>query len=357
MFRIMSTTTPCKRSLPGAQETQEVTVLRNTRVRTDDNSTQAETDEYDPPPGFRCVEGHMIPTTCSTERLLLASVYPHPRDSHILFDEGPHTYYVHGVADYTSCTTFIHSFFPHFDQLGTATRMVRRSDFMVSDRYSQYRSLCTDAHGTAHPESVIVQHILRAWEQNAELQSGLGTRMHRAIELFYNGEEHDVFENTHFDCYNAVVQAKGWRPFRTEMVVYDEESKLCGSVDMIFIDSTVDQDIASLWGDARQPGAPPLKVHLADWKRSKKITKHGFGQVGHGPCSDIPNANFYLYTLQLNLYRYMLEKRYNVEVQSMSIVVCHPTNDSYLEFIVDDEQPRIQKMVQSRLQSLAAPCV
>ena len=45
----------------------------------------------------------------------LANLNPHPRDSHISFDEGPHIYTIDGDSDYMSVTTWNHSHFPHFN--------------------------------------------------------------------------------------------------------------------------------------------------------------------------------------------------------------------------------------------------
>ena len=49
------------------------------------------------------------------EPTYLANKNAHPRDSHILFDEGPHIYTIDGDSDYLSVTTWNHSHFPHFD--------------------------------------------------------------------------------------------------------------------------------------------------------------------------------------------------------------------------------------------------
>ena len=44
----------------------------------------------------------------------LAEKNPHPRDSNITFDEGPHIYTINGDSSFTSVTTWNHS---HFEQL------------------------------------------------------------------------------------------------------------------------------------------------------------------------------------------------------------------------------------------------
>jgi len=36
----------------------------------------------------------------------LANLNPHERDSHILFDEGPHVYTIDGDSDFMSVTTY-----------------------------------------------------------------------------------------------------------------------------------------------------------------------------------------------------------------------------------------------------------
>ena len=43
----------------------------------------------------------------------------HPRDSHIIFDEGPHIYTIDGDSNYMSVTTWNHSHFEKFeDKMG-----------------------------------------------------------------------------------------------------------------------------------------------------------------------------------------------------------------------------------------------
>ena len=45
----------------------------------------------------------------------LAKKFPHERDSHIVFDEGPHIYTIDGDSSFMSVTTWNHSHFSHFD--------------------------------------------------------------------------------------------------------------------------------------------------------------------------------------------------------------------------------------------------
>jgi len=55
----------------------------------------------------------------------LANKYPHERDSHIHFDEGPHIYTIDGDSDYMSVTTWNHSHFAHFDPDAIIEKMMK----------------------------------------------------------------------------------------------------------------------------------------------------------------------------------------------------------------------------------------
>ena len=56
----------------------------------------------------------------------LANLNPHPRDSHISFDEGPHIYTIDGNSDFMSVTTWNHSHFPHFNPKKIIEKMEKR---------------------------------------------------------------------------------------------------------------------------------------------------------------------------------------------------------------------------------------
>jgi hypothetical protein len=316
-------------------------------------------------PLTKVVNGYTVPFSCEEEVLKLASLNNHVRDGFIVFDEIPHLYYIKGKSGYTSATTFIHHFFNDFDGQKIASAMVIKKTFTSDpplEKYMKYQPMRFD---TVHlpngkkkrvqlSNSKLVRRIIDSWEKDGDKQSSLGTVMHRQIELFYNDalneKEEECIQKTKefglFETYHAEIQSRSWQAFRTEMIVWDEETQLCGSIDMIYIDTSLNQDLQA-WRD----GKITLRVRLVDWKRSKGITTGSYGKFGKGPCCKLPDANFYHYKIQLNLYRYMLEKNYNVQVDSMAICVCHPKNDVYNEFVVGDEQELIRSMVQERIDS------
>ena len=288
-----------------------------------------------------------------------ASLRAHHRDTCIIFDDKPHLYRIHGEGGYTSCTTLIHKFFPPFDPVRESTRMVNRPDFTTNKNYAKYQHLLTDAStGEQVPKLQVMASMRQEWVDNGVKESGLGTAFHLCAEHFYNSipVTNDSKEYAYLmEYHREIEEERDWVVLRTEIMVWLDLPKrtldgscagICGSVDMIYIDRVTSKlrDLDA-WrrGD---PGVAPLPIHLVDWKRSKDIKFNAFkNATGYGCCSVLPNCNYYQYGLQLNLYKYMLEQKYNVKVLDMAILVCHPNagtklrppqKGTFKEYIIED---------------------
>ena len=226
----------------------------------------------------------------------LAKKFPHERDSHIHFDEGPHIYTIDGDSDYMSVTTWNHSHFPHFDADKIITKMIRSRNWTKSKYYGKTR-----------------EEIKDGWEKNGEEASKAGTKMHYDIECFYNDEDVEIDEDcVEFDYFMSFENNIGseLEPYRTEWMIWDKELKLAGSINMIF----------------RKPDGTLL---IYDWKRCKEIKKDNRYQSAITECIDhLPDSNFWHYSLQLNTYKYMLEKNYGEKVVGMYLVCLHPNNNN-----------------------------
>ena len=100
-------------------------------------------------------------------------------------------------------------------------------------------------------------------------------------------------------------------PYRTEWKVYDASLSLAGTIDMVF----------------RKEDRADSPLVLYDWKRSKKITRDNRWQsaLPEG-LRHLPDSNFWRYALQMNLYRYIIEKNYDHTVEGMFLVAVHPNN-------------------------------
>ena len=290
---------------------------------------------------MQSLNGFQVPASCASEVLSLAKRHPHARDKNIAFDEEPHTYYIYGqTAGWVSVTTVVHEFFPAFNGQRVAQRMVRSPKFCKDKKYDMYQKYRLNEDGSTATESVLISRILQSWTDNANSASALGTKLHRSIELFYNAEPTDnkssEFMN-HFYDFVAVQMMLDLEPFRTEWMIYSEDEQVCGSIDCIM--------------RCKKTG----KYAMFDWKRSKQIRMKGFGGKGKGPVAHLQDCNYIHYSLQLNLYKYILEKNYGIYISTMNIVVFHPNNPTFLSFEIKDMQPTIKTVLESRSSSTAQP--
>jgi len=248
----------------------------------------------------------------------------HPRDDHIVFHEPTHTYYIDGSSEKViSCTGFIHAFFPHFDADVTIAKMMKSKKWTSSVWYGKS-----------------ADEIKKTWNDSGKEASAKGTAMHLAIEQYLHGSE-DVIDPANYETIEWKYFMNFWNdvktdlvPYRSEWEVWMKEYLLCGSIDMVFY-------------------SKKLKGYVIyDWKRSKEIkTKNDFGN-GYGPVKHLPDSNYWHYTLQLNIYKYFLEKYYGLNVVDLCLVIIHPDNKNYRLIRLNILEEEVEDMIQCRKRAL-----
>ena len=182
--------------------------------------------------------------------------------------------------------------------------------------------------GTNRYNGKSAQQIKNEWDQNKNEAASAGTKMHYDIECFYNNTYKDTNNSIEFDYFNNFQNDIGssLTPYRTEWMVYHEEYKLAGSIDMIFEN-------------------PDGTLQIYDWKRCKEIKKiNAWNKSAITPEIDfIPDTNYWHYCLQLNTYKKLIEEKYDKKVTDMYLVCLHPNNknNNYLRFKVVDLQTEL----------------
>ena len=76
-------------------------------------------------------------------------------------------------------------------------------------------------------------------------------------------------------------------------------------------------------------------------------------QSGFGPVSHLPDCNYWHYTLQLNLYRWLLEKHYGIVVSEMALVIMHPNNNNYRRYKLNRLEEEIEGVIEARRKAVA----
>jgi ATP-dependent DNA helicase PIF1 len=226
---------------------------------------------------------------------LLSVKNAHTFDKRITFQEEGHIYTVDGeTKDLISATTFLKNFHDEFNADLIIEGMMKKD---------KYKDPSNEYYGMS------AENIKKLWLENGATASEAGTKMHANIEYFYNGlpvDNESVEYKQFLDFYR---DHKNLEMLRTEWCVFSEMLKITGSIDAVFID--------------RNDGS----LLLGDWKRiNKELTPDSYGKHCKFPFENLPDCKLYHYSLQLNLYRVILEKFYGKIIKEMFLVVFHPDN-------------------------------
>jgi hypothetical protein len=244
----------------------------------------------------------------------------------ITFVEKSHTYLIDGTAtNCVSVTGVIKKFKPIFNVEEAANRVAKRLN-------------------------VSVQDVRNDWEINNQLSTTLGSIVHKYIENFYSNkkipieqtlisnvlgkyEKHILLQKipkliSYFhEFHNDFIHLIG---AKTEFVIGDiNNTKICGMVDLLCYNEKTDT------------------FEIIDFKTNKKIkTASAYKTKMISPFNDLPDCELAHYTIQLNTYRYIIEKYTNLKITGLKIVWLNSDNETYKIFELDDIQPKIKEAFQ-----------
>jgi hypothetical protein len=237
----------------------------------------------------------------------------HERDALIKFYQRGHKYEI--ITDhkskYTSVTTWNHKHFPKFD-----------ADAIIENIFK------SKGWGPGHKYwPLTAEQIKASWNVNRDAAAGSGTGLHERIENFMNNKcvitHRELYENYKIENNGKKDEAIEWdyfinfvkdhpelTPYRTEWMIFDEELKMAGSIDMVYenADGT---------------------LSIYDWKRCKEIISvNNWNKFAtNSLISHIPDTNFWHYALQLNTYKAILERKYDKKVTKLCLVRLHPDTE------------------------------
>ena len=271
----------------------------------------------------------------------------HERDQNIVFIEHGHKYIIQTDLNskYTSVTTWNHSHFPHFDADAIIKKMMSSKSWNKDHKYWNQTP----------------DQIKKTWDSNKNNVSSAGTDLHFQIECFMNNPNIPL-DYQHSDlelCYQEEQKRKlekekdlsiewtyflkyikdtpNFKPYRTEWIIYHEDLKLAGSIDMVYEN-------------------PDGTLNIYDWKRAKNISPvNYFNQFAlTQEISHLPDSNFWHYALQLNTYKAILEDKYNKKIQDLYLVRLHPDAEekSYELIKIPDLQKEIKELWLARRKML-----
>ena len=243
---------------------------------------------------------------------ILQERYSHPRDKNIKFYSRGHKYEIlcDKTSKYTSVTTWNHTHFPKFDADAVIANIFTSKSWNPENKYWGQTA----------------EQIKASWFASGASVADAGTNLHEQIEHFMNngvlepGYTHKQLLEHYRSLEDTVTRGPEWqfflkfvedhpdtKPYRTEWMIYDEDVKLAGSIDMVYEN-------------------PDGTLSIYDWKRAKEITKdNNWNKFAVNPIiGQMPDTNFWHYSLQLNTYRHILETKYGKKVTNLCLVRIHP---------------------------------
>jgi hypothetical protein len=240
----------------------------------------------------------------------------------IEFNESDHTYVINGGKDQESIisvTSFIKQKFPDFDK---ECKLIEIAELNI--------------------DALAVEE---EWEQlNIE-----GKQMHKRIENYLKSgrdkRQLNFLKKEDNLFFRFMLQQK-YVTLASEFMIYDPELKIAGTIDVLFIS---EESFKKRFFSENNNNNENLiiDVILIDWKRIKNMNfSNIYNEVGYHPFHFLSNTNFTKNSLQLNMYKYILERNYNVRVCKMLDVVLHPNNDEPLLYEIPNLE-EIQKLMVS----------
>lgn len=238
------------------------------------------------------------------------------KDKRLTYNDEEHKYYIDGNAVELSVSQFVHTLFKPFEQ-NIVINNILKSKKMNDPNYEYFGMNATQ--------------IKQSWVDRAEL----GVKLHYDIESFYNDENYDNVSIEFQYFINFFRDFSYLQVYRSEWKIFCEKVDIAGTIDMLFKD---------LSGN----------FIIFDWKRSKEIKKpdpnNRFNEFSLNPfLSDMIQCNFNEYSIQLNMYKYILKEEYGIIVKDMYLCVLHPINSNYVLHRVSDMSEKINLIMNERI--------
>ena len=236
----------------------------------------------------------------------------------ITFEEKTHSYFINNKPTNTlSVTGLLKKFKKKFDKHTIAAKVAKR-------------------------RKITTQALLAEWEDNNIYSTTLGTMLHKYIENHYTNakskyegclkhvgkdEKIKILENlpkliSYFKNFfndNLHLQC-----VKSELILGDIlETKICGTCDLL----CYNKDTGTF--------------ELLDFKTNKKMESNSpYGNLFY-PFEHMSEGEINEYTIQLNVYKYFIEKYTSIKLDKLKIVWFNVCNDTYKTILI----PNIQKNV------------
>lgn len=237
----------------------------------------------------------------------------------VVFHPHDHTYWNEQGIQYLSVTTLIKKYTPPFDEDYWSSYKALKDVLSRAGVWSVYKEraggwefvldYCRKIPNFPYRDAIIQRkkYYVADWRQNGEDARERGTSYHNKAEqttkltglVLDDKREVEVISGK--DILSAPdMKALSLHP---ELLLYNDKYRIAGTADWVLRDGG--------------------RIKIKDYKTSREISKEAFREETlYAPLTDLPNANYYTYSLQLSIYAFMCEcKGYKIDGLSIEHVV------------------------------------
>jgi hypothetical protein len=197
----------------------------------------------------------------------------------------------------------------------------------------------------AKKRGVTKEQVKAEWEMNNLYSTTIGSMLHKYIENFYCNKKvayEGTFQQLGYDekqkleqnfptlvqhFQNFYEDNKHLHCVKNEIVLGDiSDTKVCGMSDMLCYNEQTDS------------------LEILDFKTNKKMERNSKHGKLFYPFEHLDECEVNEYTIQLNTYKYFIEKSTNLKVDKLKIIWFNVVNDNYKQIELADMQNQIKLM-------------
>lgn len=251
--------------------------------------------------------------------------------NNIQYKDSDHSYLIDN-KEAISGTRFLHAFVNFFDSLQISLMSSEKKNIEQEELIKEWAATnaISTVKGSLIHEYIELHYQKRVLELDHKIDDvkknihfTVNDLMKKNFFSFKNDDERQKYEDEILktvvsDFESSLPEVKKFLidtkdilvPIASELIIGDSEFLICGTIDQLFYNLRTEQ--YEIW----------------DWKTNKEIetveSKQNKGEERYikyckSPIEEVPDLNFYHYSLQLSLYKFILEKNTNIKIGALRL--------------------------------------